>query len=229
MGIFTLAMHGALAEKRRERRARSEGATTAASGGGAGDGGETEAWRRCVRGQCGDGDSGHGIPPRPASPPLVEIHSFEPQKVLHMILGANVVLTNAWQEIFPHHLAISDHVGVLQANAADYSAPGRYAQMSFDPKYNSLRDNHRMYPVPATTLSELVAPTRNVDGTVPLPCPQLIKIDVEGLEMAVFRGARRLMQHCGPNGPTGRTAGGHSTNKRPWLYFENHETNPREM
>ena len=118
MGIFTLAMHGALAEKRRERRARSEGATTAASGG-AGDGGETEAWRRCVRGQCGDGDCGHGIPPRPASPPLVEIHSFEPQKVLHMILGANVVLTNAWQEIFPHHLAISDHVGVLQANAAD--------------------------------------------------------------------------------------------------------------
>jgi FkbM family methyltransferase len=148
----------------------------------------------------------------------IKIHAFEPQPPLCHIISGNVAIQNAWQDVVPHNTAVGAKAGLLSLPVYNYNAPERFAQMSVIgmpnmwgqrplPAHGGTEKPTETYSVPVTTLTDLVAPER--PDQVPLDCPQLIKVDVEGAEISVLEGSNGMMKLCRSTG-------------RPYLYLEEH-------
>ncbi|MBO6758770.1 MAG: FkbM family methyltransferase [Roseibium sp.] len=118
------------------------------------------------------------------------IYAFEPQVLVFQQLCAN--------------LALNDTVNVAAFNAGCGAAEGRLPVARFDPQkpnnfggitLDRMRDDTSPIPVRLETLDGLLVPHRL----------DLIKCDVEGMELDVLRGADRLIKSF-----------------KPALYLENH-------
>ena len=145
--------------------------------------------------------------------PKLEYHTFEPQKFLHNIINANLVFQQRsaadgfrtiTDNIYTHNVAVSDKHEVLELPRLSDVKIGHFSGLSFGEDYADLKI--RYVKVQSIILDDLVFPVSK--GTLALQCPQLIKIDVEGLEHRVIQGAKRLIASC---------------EKRPILYFETHK------
>jgi FkbM family methyltransferase len=105
------------------------------------------------------------------------VHSFEPTPKVYALLLRNVDV-NGFQNVQVHETALADYVG----EARFFCYPNRSDQ-------NSLRqltgETSRVLDVRVTTLDALFA-----DSSRKL---SFIKIDVEGAEFSVLKGARRLL------------------------------------
>ena len=144
--------------------------------------------------------------------PKLEYHTFEPQKFLHNIINANLVfqqhstadgLRPIIDNIYTHNVAVSDKHEVLELPRLSNVKIGHFSGLSFGEDYADLK--LRYVKVQSIRLDDLVFPVN--EKTLALQCPQLIKVDVEGLEHSVIQGAQKLISSC---------------EKRPILYFESH-------
>jgi FkbM family methyltransferase len=108
------------------------------------------------------------------------VFAFEPQRVVHGILGTNATL-NALNWIHPVHAAVGAQPGTILIPDFVYENEGNYGAIALSPV-------ERGWPVRVTTLDEYRW----------VPRCDLVKIDVEGMEPQVLDGARGFIAQFRP-------------------------------
>lgn len=108
------------------------------------------------------------------------VYAFEPQRFLSQTLSTNVIL-NELSNVYTMHMALGDHVGTLKVPKILYNKVGNFGGV----------DLMKQYP------SNTVLPLMTIDSLM-LPCPKLIKIDVEGMEFGVIKGSHKTINKCKP-------------------------------
>ena len=116
--------------------------------------------------------------------PEGRVLSFEPQRFLFNILCANALL-GRYQNVWPYRLAVGDQAGKVDIPVPNYDRPNNFGgySLSFD------------------TFKE-EGDITTIDAIAPDHC-HLIKIEVEGMELSVLKGAVETIART-----------------RPFLYFE---------
>ncbi len=111
--------------------------------------------------------------------PQGRVHAFEPQRVIFQALCANLAL-NSLQNGFAHHAALGEAEGRITVDTPDYARENNFGGMA-------LGEWSEGEEVALTTVDHLE-----------LAACHFIKIDVEGMEQAVLRGARRTIDRHRP-------------------------------
>lgn len=107
--------------------------------------------------------------------------AFEPQQRVFQVLCTNLTIngvTNAW--VFPQ--ALGAQTGTALIRVSDYSAPGNYGSASLHGSTGGLADPVRVSPLDDWQLPDL----------------HFLKIDVEGFEVDVLKGAEATIRRCRP-------------------------------
>lgn len=109
--------------------------------------------------------------------------AFEAQRMVYYQLCANLLL-NGLENAQVHHLAIGDRDGQIAVPVLDYGQESNIGSLSLDPGIRHMQGSLSTL----SNRSEQVA-LRRLDA-LGLPPASLVKIDVEGMELEVLRGAR---------------------------------------
>jgi FkbM family methyltransferase len=109
------------------------------------------------------------------------VHAFEVQRMLFYALCGSVAL-NDLENLIVHNKALGMTVGTLGLSAVDYAKPQDFGLFS-------LIDQGMQ---PATNIDVVTIDSLN------LPRLDFLKIDVEGMEIAVLNGARRSIENYNP-------------------------------
>jgi FkbM family methyltransferase len=104
-----------------------------------------------------------------------EVHAFEPQRIIFQALCANLAL-NQCTNVFASQAAVGERVGSISVPSLEPSVRYNFGGVS-------LRGVTHGETVPLITLDSL-----------DLPACQLLKVDVEGMEVEVLNGAGQLIQ-----------------------------------
>jgi FkbM family methyltransferase len=124
--------------------------------------------------------------------PNGKIHAFEPQRLIYNLLVGSVAL-NSITNVYCHNVALGDHEGRVEIPQFDYNQPLNFGSVEFSAEQSEpLTQNRGHDPakaefVPLTTIDRFE-----------FPHVHLIKIDAEGMELPVLRGAERTIQRCRP-------------------------------
>jgi FkbM family methyltransferase len=118
-----------------------------------------------------------------------EIIGIEAQERLFYALAGNIALNNLWNA---HAIcgAVADRLGFLEAPVVDYTVPTNLGGISLIPSNNVDHFNQKLdrcIPVTALTID-----------CMRLPRLDVIKIDVEGMELQVLKGAENTIQRDKP-------------------------------
>jgi FkbM family methyltransferase len=127
--------------------------------------------------------------------PGVRVVAFEPSRTARKILLDTLAANDARSvEVIDH--AVSDAAGTVQFTEMQYDESGRYPYM---PETSSISTGQAnpdlvagLYDVPVTTLDQFFA--GRSDG----PTVRAVKIDVEGFEVNVLRGATTFLEAARP-------------------------------
>lgn len=104
------------------------------------------------------------------------VHAFEPQRIMHQIVCANVAL-NALTNVHTYQVAVGRDAGTTYVPIVDYTLNNNFGAIA-------MSDTGE--PVPRITIDSL-----NLD------C-QFMKIDTEGMEGEVIAGAAETIKRCQP-------------------------------
>lgn len=118
--------------------------------------------------------------------PSGRVLAFEPQRIVFQMLCANIAL-NSLANVDCHHAAVGSTNGSITVPEVDFNQPGNFGAVS-------LLGEHPGLEVPCVTL----------DGLRAISKVNLLKIDVEGMEMDVIKGGAELIGEF-----------------RPFIYVEN--------
>ncbi len=124
--------------------------------------------------------------------PLGKIHAFEPQRIIFNMFAGSVAL-NALLNVYCYNMALGDHEGKVEIPQFDYFSAMSFGSVEFGPEQREKlaqerrHDPARVEFVPLTTLDRF--DSRQVD---------VLKIDAEGMEMDIFRGAQATIARCRP-------------------------------
>lgn len=132
--------------------------------------------------------------------PTGKVFSFEPAPGTFTDLCRHIELNNLGATVMPIQAALSDTCATASFLALDNQGMSRLAAQ------DEAQSQVQVVDVPTVTVDEFCA-RENI-------LPDLIKIDVEGFEMAVLRGARATIKACG---------------ERAALFVEMHPTTWREI
>jgi len=113
-------------------------------------------------------------------PALLEgamVYAYEPHPVLHDILRRNIILNDLKRAITSNYSLWSSSGSVMTLPAFDLSM--------------MLNDRSKTQPT-------LITSTVTLDDDLPLTRLDWIKIDVEGAEIEILKGARRLIEKFNP-------------------------------
>lgn len=89
------------------------------------------------------------------------------------------------------------HCTLFNVAASDVLGESSFNYVSSNPSYSGLKK--RDYDRPNETDTTITVETNRLDDLIPKEMPiQLIKIDVEGAEFLVLKGAQKIIQRCQP-------------------------------
>lgn len=121
--------------------------------------------------------------------PNAKILAFEPLRIIYYQLCTNIML-NRLENCFAYNKAVGDIDGLLDVDELDYWGTnniGGYTlieELNTNRAYIKYKDNKPTTKVPMITLNNL-----NLDQD-----PSFIKVDVEGYEPKLFRGAASFLE-----------------------------------
>ena len=117
--------------------------------------------------------------------PHLRFNSYEPQRIVYYQLCSNIIL-NSLDNVYAYEYGLSNNEEELLVQLPDYSKEGNIGAFSLDPE---TRENE--YEI-STKGSEEYIMTTTIDS-LNIKDIKLIKIDVEGMELAVIRGALKTL------------------------------------
>lgn len=130
--------------------------------------------------------------------PNATIVAFEPQSGVYLQLCANIVL-NRLLQIKPYRLAVSASEGTIKVPAFDPYVERYTGSVTLDPAVADIRGAIAGVAEPALNVSAFdqvdVVVLSNFLGE---QLVSLLKIDVEGMELEVLKGARGLIERSQP-------------------------------
>ena len=129
----------------------------------------------------------HTVPFCQAVGPQGRVLAFEPQRIIYQVMVANVAL-NSCLNADCRLTAVGDKRGKLQVPVINYAHQGNFGRISFT--WNAF-DRDPDLRTEARAAEEVGVIT--LDSLALAACG-LIKIDVEGMEDAVLRGARKTIE-----------------------------------
>jgi FkbM family methyltransferase len=106
------------------------------------------------------------------------VFAFEPQRIIHQMLCGNLAINGIWN-VIAERMALGAEAGIAYVPPIDYAAPGNFGAVSLAKDVGE--------PVQVQTL----------DGCNFVRC-DLIKIDVEGMEGDVLKGAAQTIKRLRP-------------------------------
>jgi FkbM family methyltransferase len=113
--------------------------------------------------------------------PRGKVYAFEPQRIMFQTLCANLALSSI-ANVFARCAALGDAPGTVKVPALDYNIENNFGGLPLD-----------TYPA---TDGESV-PVITIDS-LELPQCQFLKVDVEGMELSVLKGARQTIERHRP-------------------------------
>ena len=130
---------------------------------------------------------------------------FEPQRIIYNMLAGSIAL-NGWLNVFAYQMAVSDEDGHIPVPQFDYGKTCSFGSIEFGGD-----QVERLHQEPGNdpTRVEYVQTIKLDDFALQrIDC---MKIDVEGMELQVLRGARGTIRDCQPvilieHGKTGKVA-----------------------
>jgi len=122
----------------------------------------------------------HTVPIARHVGPRGHVLCFEPQRVLHQMLCGNLALNALWN-VTAERVALGAEMGVAHLPTPTYEDDGNFGGVA-------LSADGEGEPVPVVT----------VDSYTNLPACHLLKIDVEGMELEVLRGAAATIARFRP-------------------------------
>lgn len=117
--------------------------------------------------------------------PECTVLCFEAQRFVAYQLGGAAAL-NGLSRIHVHHLAVGEREGTAEITVPNYSVEPNVGAMSIDASVNALRGS--------TTRGERERVRFIALDSLDVADLRLLKIDVEGMELAVLKGASRLLE-----------------------------------
>lgn len=121
-----------------------------------------------------------------------KVHAFEPQRILFNMLAGSIAL-NGIMNVHCHNMAVGDRNGTIPLPQFDYDRPLNFGSIELGPVQRERLSQERRYDperveeVPLTTIDRFAFSRVG-----------LIKIDVEGMEMAVLDGAMETIGRWRP-------------------------------
>jgi FkbM family methyltransferase len=105
------------------------------------------------------------------------VHSFEAQRMMFYALCGAAAM-NDLENLFAHHKCVAANRGALRVPRTDYGKPQDFGLVSLA-RQDEIKE-HEMVPI--AVIDELE-----------LPRLDFLKVDVEGMELEVLKGARRMI------------------------------------
>ena len=124
--------------------------------------------------------------------PKGRVHAFEAQRIVFQMLAGNLAL-NSLENVFCHHQAVGAAPGRIPIPQFDYAQPLSLGSVEFGPEQREPIGQLRRHDPARVEHVEVVT----VDG-LGLPAVHLMKVDVEGMELDVLRGAAQTVARDRP-------------------------------
>lgn len=112
--------------------------------------------------------------------------AFEPQRAIYHALAGNCAINNCLN-VDLIHAAVGDRNGLTRIPEIDYTKPGCYGGLQLEGKFHSIEKTGR----------EDMVPIHMIDSMA-LGRLDLLKLDIEGMEMKALRGAAQTIKRCKP-------------------------------
>lgn len=116
-----------------------------------------------------------------------QVIAVEPQERIFYALAGNITINNCINAACIH-AALSDHVGVIDMPVPNYEAPGNFGGVSYKNAHNG-SGQHIVDTAPVRCIT--------IDSLGLERC-DLIKLDLEGMEIAALKGAEKTIKACHP-------------------------------
>lgn len=119
------------------------------------------------------------------------IYGFEPQKIVYYQLCGNIIL-NRLDNYEAFNMAVGDQNGMIKIPSQDYGSHNNIGAFSMVKEYrqwngvDEFSDTNNLIDAQVITLDSFKFPK----------APSLVKIDVEGYELNVLKGACQFLEEC---------------------------------
>ena len=118
--------------------------------------------------------------------PNVQIHAFEPVPSSYKQLLQNIALNRAQNQIVPHNIGLGSSSGEMVFYVPDFSGSTAASGRNLHPEETNERVKCQIRTADSFLMQENV------------PQVGLVKCDVEGAELLVLKGAKRLLEEDRP-------------------------------
>lgn len=121
-----------------------------------------------------------------------EVHAFEPQRIIFNMMCGSVAL-NGWLNVRCYNVALGRGPGQVEVPQFDYNKALSFGSVEFGPEQREQLSQARAHVAARVEYVEL----RTLDS-YNFPRIDVLKIDVEGMELAVLAGASETIDRCRP-------------------------------
>lgn len=124
--------------------------------------------------------------------PAGKVHAFEPQRLIYNLLVGSVAL-NALTNVYCHNVALGDREGRVEIPQYDYDRPMNFGSIEFGGTQQEALPQAAGHDPSRAEFVTLMTVDR-----FEFPQVHLMKVDVEGMELQVLRGAAETVRRCRP-------------------------------
>lgn len=121
------------------------------------------------------------------------VYSFEAQESVFYALAGNIALNNCWN-VTARWAALGEKEGFIAVPEPDYLRPGSFGSLELRPAAQAEFIGQDVSYDPDDCVR---TPMQTIDSMA-LQRVDFVKLDVEGMEIDVLRGARETLQRCKP-------------------------------